>query len=171
LWSQNQNFWPLCATKSRHLQKYQKPYSNPSIHTQGMNQFSNQIVAKFTPGKWWKMPPGENITRGGDPPKWRTTCVFEWKKSGKKSISLGNLTILSFQTRNLERQESCPGQSRFHVFSLSSLFLRWRASRNILCICRCNLTASKFPDLVLQSTAWMLGSWQYHTGKQDLWGC
>ena len=60
----------------------------------------------------------------GGTPLWRKTNMFLNAKSSKKSISLGNLTILSFQTRNLERQENCPGQSRFHVFSLSSLFLR-----------------------------------------------
>ena len=38
-------------------------------------------------------------------------------KSSKKSISLGNPTILSLQTiEPFEAHKNCPGQFRFHVF-------------------------------------------------------
>ena len=70
---------------------------------------------------------------------------------GNRSIwGLGSLTILKFEIWHKESigpQKKCPGLSRFRVLRLSSLLFWWKASGNILCICLCDRTTSKFPDL------------------------
>ena len=148
------------ATKSQKPPEIPKtifqPFDSHLRHEPVLQQIGGKIYSWENDGKCHQ---GRTSLVGGSPPQSGEKHVFLNEKKVVRNRSVW-WTILNFQTRNLERQESCPGQSCFHVFSLSSLFLRCRASRNILCICRCNLTASKFPDLVLQSTAWMLGSWQ-----------
>ena len=72
----------------------------------------------------------ENITRGGTPFGAKKKVPF-YIESSKKSISLGNGERNHFEFSDkkcCEPYKNCPGQSRFYILSLSSLFLWWRAS-------------------------------------------
>jgi len=77
-----------------------------------MNQSFNDMLA-FYMGNW-NMHWGEHHSWGGGTPLWQKKCAVFYTSS-KKPISLGNLTILSFQIRTFEPEENCPGQPHFHV--------------------------------------------------------
>ena len=77
-------------------------------------------------------------------------------KKNKKSISLGNGESDHFEfsdNKPFETYKNYPGQVYFYILNLSSLFFDEEPLENILCICPCNLTASRFPDLILQNSA------------------
>ena len=90
-----------------------------------MSQSCNEMLA-FT----WKMHLGEYHS-WGDPFVVKKTVPF-YTESSKKSISLGNGEPDHFEfsdNKPFEPHKNCPGQSRFHILSLSSLFFFWwRAS-------------------------------------------
>ena len=108
-----------------------------------MSQSCNQILAFYMENAF-----GRILLVGR--PLWGEEKVPFYIESSKKSINLGNGECNHFEFSDkkcCEPHKNCPGQSYFYILSLSSLFLWWRASGNILCIYSCNLTASRFPDL------------------------
>jgi hypothetical protein len=121
-----------------------------SIHT----SYSYEPILQRNIGILPKECVRENLTRAGTP-LWRKKQVPFYTESSKNSIHLGREPdIFEFSdNKPFETYKNYPGQAHFHVWNLSSFFLWWRTSANTLCICPCNLTTSKFPDLVLQNTA------------------
>ena len=95
----------------------------------------------------WKIHWGEHHS-WGDPFVAKKTVPFYTVVRNRSVWGTRNLTILSFQIKNF--------------WATSRVFMFWvclpfsfdeEPLENILCICPCNLTASRFPDLVLQNTS------------------
>ena len=94
----------------------------------------------------------ENITRGGG-----RLCGGKkgelYTKSGKKSVSLGNQTILSFEIRNLLSYTRIVQDSRVVMFQVClPFFVLYEKHLKYSFSISLQLNSLKFPDLVLQST-------------------